>query len=180
MDAFRAASLAIDFAGMVPPNVRARWLALPGTVAIRGRDVPIDYDIESTDGQPRGVARLRLPEKLARTLTEEELPSLDRPIQFTVLRGPRGAVRATTLDGLQEILDRPWSPDEVVADDAATDLTPRDERQVKELAREFRREQGHRRRHSRPGDDRNQRRRGAEGRGTSGGARRRGRRRRGR
>jgi len=180
MDAFRAASLAIDFAGMVPPNVRARWLALPGTVAIRGRDVPIDYDIESTDGQPRGVARLRLPEKLARTLTEEELPSLDRPIRFTVLRGPRGAVRATTLDGLQEILDRPWSPDEVVADDAATDLTPRDERQVKELAREFRREQGHRRRHSRPGDDRNHRRRGGEGRGTPGGARRRGRRRRGR
>ena len=75
--------------------------------------MPIDYDVEEVDGRPRGVARLRLPEKLARTLTEEELPALDRPVRFIVLRGPRGAVRATTLDELQEVLDRPWSPDEV-------------------------------------------------------------------
>ena len=70
----------------------------------------------TVDGRPRGVARLRLPEKLARTLTEDELPRLDRPVRFTVLRGPRGAVRASTLDELQDILDRPWSPDEVAVD----------------------------------------------------------------
>ena len=29
-----------------------------------------------------------------------------------VLRGPRGAVRADTLDELQDVLDRPWSPEE--------------------------------------------------------------------
>jgi hypothetical protein len=58
------------------------------------------------------VARLRLPEKLARTIVEAEIPALDRPVRFVVTRGQRGAVRADTLDELQEILDRPWSPDE--------------------------------------------------------------------
>ena len=42
-----------------------------------------------------GVARLRLPEKIARTLTEDELPALDRPLRFVVTRGARGAARAT-------------------------------------------------------------------------------------
>jgi hypothetical protein len=58
------------------------------------------------------VARLRLPEKLARTLVEEELPQLDRPLRFVVHRGPRGAARGSSLAELQEVLDRPWSPDE--------------------------------------------------------------------
>lgn len=136
---FRTAGLAIDFDAIVPPDVRAKWLALPDTVVVRGREVPIDYDVEESDGKTRGVARLRLPEKLARTLSEEELPSLDRPIRFTVLRGPRGAVRATTLAELQEILDRPWSPDEMPSREGPTELTPREERRVRELAGEFRR-----------------------------------------
>jgi hypothetical protein len=34
------------------------------------------------------------------------------PLRFVVLRGPRGAVRASTLDELQTLLNRPWSPDE--------------------------------------------------------------------
>ena len=37
-----------------------------------------------------GVARLRLPEKIARTLTEGEVPSLDRPVRFVVTAGQRG------------------------------------------------------------------------------------------
>jgi len=140
MDEFRASPLAIDFDAVVAPDVRARFLELPGAVDVRGRTVPIDYDVEDVSGTPRGVARLRLPEKLARTLTAEELPELDRPIRFTVLRGPRGAVRATTLHELQDLLDRPWSPDEVVRDESPSGLTPRDERRVRELAGEFRRE----------------------------------------
>ena len=142
-DAFRAAPLAIDFDAIVPRDERSRWLALPDSVEIRGREVPIDYDVEQVDGERRGVARLRLPEKLARTLTVEELPSLDRPLRFTVLRGPRGAVRAATLDELQEILRRPWSPDEVGSDEASapeSELAPRHERRVRELAGELRRD----------------------------------------
>jgi hypothetical protein len=139
MDDFRAAPLVIDFDAIVRPEERARWLSLPDSVVVRGREVPIDYDVEDVNGAPRGVARLRLPEKLARTLAPEELPVLDRPMRFTVLRGPRGAVRAASLGELQEILDRPWSPNEIVEEERPVDLTPRDERRVRELAGEFRR-----------------------------------------
>jgi ATP-dependent helicase HrpA len=164
MDAFRSSQLPIDFDAIVPLEERARFLALPDAVDIRGRTVPIDYDVEEVSGATRGVARLRLPEKLARTITEEELPTLDRPIRFTALRGPRGAVRATTLGELQDMLDRPWSPDEVVRDERSNDLTPRDERRVRELAGEFRRERRPQRgRAGRRGDGSGPRNRGGGG-----------------
>ena len=168
---FRSAPLAIDFDGIVAPDVRAKWLALPDTVVVRGREIPIDYDVEEANGVQVGVARLRLPEKLARTLSEEELPQLDRPIRFTVLRGPRGAVRAATLAELQDILDRPWSPDEMQSGEPPSELTPREERRVRELAGEFRRGR-------RDGKDGRGRRGRPEGRADGRG--RRGRRRRGR
>jgi hypothetical protein len=155
LDEFRAAPLAIDFDAIVPPAERARWLALPDAAMVRDRTVPIDYDVEEADGQRRGVARLRLPEKLARTLTEGELPTLDRPIRFTVLRGPRGAIRASSLAELQDLLDRPWSPDEVPSAERPSDLTPRDERRSRELARELRgTRSGRRDRHRSRDDDR--------------------------
>jgi ATP-dependent helicase HrpA len=109
LEAFRAADLAIDPDAIVAPEVRGRFLALPSSVTVRDREVEIGYDVEEGTG---AVARLRVPEKLARTLVEEELPALDRPIRFVVTRGPRGAVRADTLDELQDLLDRPWFPDE--------------------------------------------------------------------
>ena len=62
-----------------------------------------------------GVVRLVLPEKLARSLVEEELPLLDRPVRFAVSRGRRGRVSADTLLELQEQLDMPWTPDELEA-----------------------------------------------------------------
>jgi hypothetical protein len=114
LDDFRARQLRIDVDALVPAEERARWMALPDWVEVRDRPVEIGYDVEEgDDGALTPVARLRLPEKLARTLAEEELPVLDRPLRFTVLRGQRGAVRADTLDELQELLDRPWSPEEV-------------------------------------------------------------------
>lgn len=113
MDDFRSARIVIDADSIVPAEIRARYDDLPDAVKIREKEVPVDYDVEETDGTTVGVARLRMPEKLARTLAEAELPELDRPIRFTVLRGARGAIKATTLDELQELLARPWSPDEV-------------------------------------------------------------------
>jgi hypothetical protein len=106
---FRATPLTVDTDTLVSPAERARWMALPDTVTIRDRDVPIEYGVEDGVG---GIARLRLPEKMARTLVEAELPTLDRPVRFIVTRGQRGAVRAATLDELQDLLDQPWSPDE--------------------------------------------------------------------
>jgi len=96
-----------------PRVERARYDALPTHTTVRDREVEIDYDVEETDGRPVGVARLRLPEKIARSLTPAELPALDRPVRFVVLRGQRGSVRARTLDELQTQLDQPWTDEEV-------------------------------------------------------------------
>src|SRR6202008_1994766 len=104
VDDFRAARLVVDVDKFVPRDVRDKLERLPDQVQIRDREVEIDYDVEERDGQRRGVARLRLPEKIARTLTAAEIPKLDRPIRFVVLRGQRGAVRADTLDELQDRL----------------------------------------------------------------------------
>jgi ATP-dependent helicase HrpA len=113
VDDFRAMPLAIEANEIVPAAERKRWMALPSVTTVREREVPIEYDVEDGTGTKVGVARLRLPEKMARTLHESELPVLDRPLRFSVHRGVRGSVRGATLDELQELLDRPWMPDEV-------------------------------------------------------------------
>jgi hypothetical protein len=115
IEQFKAARLDINADAIVPRAERERYLALPGAVELRDRTVNIDYDVEETSQGRVGVARLRLPEKLARTLDDSELPTLDRPLRFSVHRGQRGTVRAATLDELQDLLDRPWTPEEVAA-----------------------------------------------------------------
>jgi hypothetical protein len=124
MEVFRAASLKLDLWPLVSPEERRRLLELPSAVEIRGKWIDVEYDLEQrsaiseqrTAGAPESpgiaVARLRLPEKLARSLVDEELPVLDRPLRFVVSRGSRGAVRAASLGDLQALLDQPWSPDE--------------------------------------------------------------------
>jgi len=119
MDEFHARPLELDLNALVPPETRSELLALPGAVLIREHEVELGYEVEQDEaGKPIGVVRLHLPEKLARTLVEEELPVLDRPVRFMVSRGRRGTVRADTLLELQELLDMPWMPDEL---DAARD-----------------------------------------------------------
>ena len=139
MAAFQSAPLRLDLWPLVSTSERERLLALPSAVEVRGKWIDVDYDIEEQQGsassdqrahssepripsseqravepEPAGlaIARLRLPEKLARTLADAELPKLDRPMRFVVTRGPRGTVRASSLEELQVLLDRPWSPDE--------------------------------------------------------------------
>jgi hypothetical protein len=132
VDAFRNARLTVDPDQFVSAAERAKYDALSSLVLIREKEVWIDYDVEERDdGTPYGVARLRLPEKLARTLTPEELPTLDRPLRFTVLRGQRGAVRADNLDELQELLARPWSPDELDDDSPYANPRKRDRRPLR-------------------------------------------------
>ena len=112
---FKAADLDLGRAleARSPRAERARYDALPAHTTVRDREVEIDYDVEDTDQGPVGVAKLRLPEKIARSLTEGEIPALDRPVRFVVLRGQRGSVRARTLDELQTQLDQPWTDEEV-------------------------------------------------------------------
>ena len=135
----RAAPLRLLPDAFIDATTRARLDALPGAAEIRDRTVTIDYDVEESGGAMVAVARLRLPEKIARSVTAAELPDLDRPVRFTVLRGQRGAVRAGSLDELQEALDRPWSPDEVALPRRDDDGDrPAAERATRELASEFR------------------------------------------
>ncbi len=109
---WRAVRALLDADEFVPREQRLQLMALPGAAEVRGRTVQIDYDVEETPGGMLGVARLRLPEKVARNLVDEELPALDRPVRFTVMRGARGAVKAATLTELQHRLDEPFTDDE--------------------------------------------------------------------
>jgi hypothetical protein len=156
MDEFQAARLSVDRARFVPDDVRKRLEGLPNQVTIRDRDVEVDYDVEERDGERRGVARLRLPEKVARTLTAAEIPKLDRPVRFVVLRGQRGAVRADTLEELQERLAQPWSPDEVEETQDDRSMLSHAENEVRRIAGEFRQ-------HRRGGEHRHGARHGSRG-----------------
>ncbi|HEY0972278.1 MAG TPA: DEAD/DEAH box helicase [Gemmatimonadales bacterium] len=119
LHAFRAADLRLHRDELVSDEEVERYAGLPDSVQVRERDVPLSYEVEETMDGPTGVVRLRLHEKMARSLVEEELPAVDRPLRFIVLRGQRGAVRGDTLEELQEKLDLPWMPEEVGEDDGA-------------------------------------------------------------
>jgi hypothetical protein len=157
---FRNTRFTLDPDEIVPREVRERYENLPETVIIRDREVDLEYDVEENDGQLTGVARLRLPEKLARTLVDEELPVLDRPLRFVVIRGQRGAIRADSLDELQELLEQPWSPDEVGEPPYSSEDVSRDERRARDLASHRRKDKrqrhqgGRRSRSERPGGKR--------------------------
>ncbi len=126
-DDVRRLALDFDAAAFVGDADAERAAALPDDVVVRDRVVPLDYDVETLeDGALRAIVRLRLPEKLARTLTASEVPSLDdvlkgRPVRYIVTRGQRGAVRADSIDDLQLKLDAPWSDEEVAAHARARD-----------------------------------------------------------
>ena len=152
---FRQTPLVIDPDAIVPREARERYERLPHQVTVRDRDVEIHYDVETTPDGTIGVARLRLPEKLARTLVEEELPTLDRPLRFIVTRGARGAARGDSLGELQEELERPFTAAEIAELERAQERW-REERKVRKrqragrrAAREFRAERGKRRRRRR-------------------------------
>ena len=159
---FRHATLTIDPDEFASPEERARWLALPDTAEIRGREVEIHYEAEERDGSVQGVARLRLPEKLARTLSEEELPTLDRPLRFSVTRGARGTARADTLPALQDELERPFTAAEIAELERAWESRreQRKERKRQQRTRDAAREL----RHARGRGERSQRGRDGDGR----------------
>ncbi|GAB1344285.1 DEAD/DEAH box helicase [Gemmatimonas sp.] len=127
----RALPLLIDRRDFVSEAQLAAARALPGAVEIRDRTVGIDYDVEERDGGRVPVARLRLPEKLARTVVAEELPTLDRALRFVVPRGQRGSVRADDLLELQDKLDLPFTDEERAAHDAKQASGRRGEREVR-------------------------------------------------
>ena len=99
-DAFIQRPLALNVDDILPAAERARLDALPGSLHLYGDRVPLDYEVE----QGVGVVRLRLKEGQARRLRPADLPPLDRPLRFSVLRGKRPAVRADSLDDMRRQL----------------------------------------------------------------------------
>ncbi len=99
-DEFLHRRITLDANSLVAVDMRERLWALPSSVHIHGDAVPLDYDVE--DGI--GVVRLRLREGQARRLRENNLPRVDRPIRFTVVRGRHPAVRASSLPELEAAL----------------------------------------------------------------------------
>ena len=95
---FLETKLRLDPDRFVPAEERARWEALPDTITLEGDEHPLDYGF---DGETP-VVRARIPAKLLPQLEEEQLPTLDRPLHWTVLRGKRGAIRAATLAEARE------------------------------------------------------------------------------
>jgi ATP-dependent helicase HrpA len=87
---------------LVPRGERERWLALPDSVTLLGQEFPLDYHMEGDTA----VVRARVPDWLLRDLDEEDLPKLDRPLRWTVLRGRKEALRAESLEEAREMLDR--------------------------------------------------------------------------
>jgi hypothetical protein len=101
LDEMQRADLALSLDAFVTPEARRSLEALPSSVEISGEDCPLDYEIE--DGKP--IVRIRMKEHLARRLGSHEVPTLDRPIAFTVIRGKHAAVRASSLQDLRRALN---------------------------------------------------------------------------
>ncbi len=99
-DEFLNTRLRLDPEAIVSAADRARLEALPASVHLLGDRVPLEYEVEPGGG----VVRVRLKEGQARRLRPGDLPELDRPMRFTVLRGKREAVRADTLADLHRQL----------------------------------------------------------------------------
>jgi hypothetical protein len=78
-------------------------MAAPATVKLRGEEYPLDYFLE--DGV--ALVRARVPEKVLWELKETDVPELDRPLHWTVMRGKRDAIRAETLEEARELAARP-------------------------------------------------------------------------
>jgi ATP-dependent helicase HrpA len=99
-DDFINTRLALDVEDVVPAALRHELDALPSSIHLYGDRVPLDYEVE----QGSGVVRLRLREGQARRLQPRDVPALDRPVRFTVLRGKREAVRAASVEELHRQL----------------------------------------------------------------------------
>lgn len=93
--------LSIDPGEWVTAEQRQSAEALPDNIVLAGDEYPLDYAIED-DGT--AVARARIPSKLLGRLDESDVPELDRPLLWTILRKRQQSIRASTLDEARKLL----------------------------------------------------------------------------
>jgi hypothetical protein len=70
---------------------------------MHGDAVALEYRVE----QGSGIVRLVLREGQARRLAERDLPALDRPLKFLVMRSGEDPLLADTLPELHHLLRQP-------------------------------------------------------------------------
>jgi ATP-dependent helicase HrpA len=101
-EGFLGMRVELDHAALVDRATRAQLDALPSSVALLGDRIPLHYEIE----QGVGIVRLRLREGKARRLRSGNVPALDRPVRFTVVRGKSDVLHAASLEELEQELER--------------------------------------------------------------------------
>ena len=99
---FVEAALHLSIEDFLTSDQKASLDSLPSTATIRGKQIPLQYEL---DGD-KPVVRLRFREALALRVLEKHLPKLDRPLRFSVIRGKREVIRAASIDELQQRLRR--------------------------------------------------------------------------
>ncbi len=99
---FLGTRLSLDPMTLVDADLRAALGELPSSAKVKGDTVTLEYDVEA--GEP--VVRMLLREGQARRLRPGDLPPLDRPLRFEVVRGRHPPLRAGSLGALHEELRR--------------------------------------------------------------------------
>ncbi len=101
-ESFLGTRLTLDPAALVDERTRETLAALPSSLRIKGDAVALEYDVEKGEA----IVRLRLREGQAKRLQPGDLPPLDRPLRFEVVRGRHPPVRAASLADLKTELGR--------------------------------------------------------------------------
>jgi ATP-dependent helicase HrpA len=104
---FLGTRLVLDPPALVDSDTRESLAELPSSARVKGDAVALEYDVEAGEG----VVRMRLREGQAKRLRPGDLPQVDRPLRFEVLRGRHAPVRAGSLGALHEALRRLPKPD---------------------------------------------------------------------
>ncbi|MGQ0704115.1 MAG: helicase-related protein [Gemmatimonadales bacterium] len=88
---------------LVPEVERRQLDALAGMIRLHGDALALEYDVENGSG----IVRLILREGQARRLTASDLPALDRPLRFEVMRSGEPSLQADSLEELRALLRQP-------------------------------------------------------------------------
>ncbi len=99
---FLSTPVELEGATLVPEAERERLLRLPSSLRLLGDTVALHYEVE----EGGGVVRVQLREGQLRRLSSKDLPVLDRPLRFSLMRGAQPALDGDTLDDLKVRLQR--------------------------------------------------------------------------
>jgi hypothetical protein len=99
-DGFLRQRVALEPEALVPEDTRMALAALPTSVRLHGDAAPLHYELE--DGT--GIVRLHLREGQARRYQDRDLPPLDRPVRFAILRARQApALGATVAEAMRAL-----------------------------------------------------------------------------